>query len=138
MDVEQEHQQTIKIIETASLSVTLLQQGMNIATENCYVREMYRTFIKYTGQNASIQRITYQYEEFTDEDYKTRVIPDKVQNGINYKYVRDTNGKPLPKYIEYMIDGRTLKSFGTYIEDGVIEPILEKGYIQLYIKPPIE
>ena len=138
MDIEQEHQQTIKIIETASLSVTLLQQGMSIATENCYVREMYRTFIKYTGQNASIQRITYQYEEFTDEDYKTRVIPDKVQNGINYKYVRDTNGKPLPKYIEYMIDGRTLKSFGTYIEDGVIEPILEKGYIQLYIKPPIE
>ena len=139
-DIEQGHTQTATIIDTNNLAVTLLQRGADIATNNCYVREMYRTYIRYTGDNAKIIKITYNYEEFTDEDYRAKRVPDKIDNKTKtqYKYVLDKDGKPLPKYIEYLIDGRTLKSFGTYIEDSLILPIYEKGYMQLYIKPNIE
>jgi hypothetical protein len=108
---------------------------MNVAMENCYVRDMYRTYFKYTGSNAKVQKITYRKTEFTDTDYTQGIIPDEVIKGVSYKYQRDTQGNPMPKYIEYTIDGRKVKSFGDRIENGLILPILEKGYIQLYVKP---
>ena len=110
---------------------------MKIATENCYVRDMYRTYIKYTGKNAKIVKQTYKMAQFTQEDYTNMIKPDKIINGNYYKYLLDANNNPIPKYIEYLIDGRKVKSFGVSIENGVIMPMLDKGYISLYIKSPL-
>lgn len=137
-DMESTHTQTTKVINSSNLAITLTQCGLNVANENCYVRDMYRTYIKYTGNNAKIQKITYKTEEFTDEDYRTGVIPDKKVGMTCYKNIKDSQGNPIPKYIEYLIDGRKVKSFGVYIEDGYILPMVERGYIQLFVRPPIK
>ena len=72
--------------------------------------------------------------EFSNEDYASGLKPDVRNRGVDYKYVRDTDGNPIVKYIEYLVDGRKVKSFGDRIEDGLILPILEKGYMQLYVR----
>lgn len=136
-DLESHHSTTVSIINSNNLAVTLTRDGMTLANENQYVRDMYRTYIKYLGNNIKINKITYKMSEFTDEDYRTGVIPDKVEGKVSYKYLRDTQGNAIPKYIEYMIDGRKVKSFGVTIEEGLILPMLEKGYIQLYVRPTI-
>ena len=60
---------------------------------------------------------------------------DEKKDGKEYKYLLDSDGRRIPKYIEYSVDGRKMKSFGEKLEDSVILPILEKNYMQLYIKP---
>lgn len=130
----EEHQtETRTIIETGNLSSTMMNRGMKIATDNCYVRDMYRTYIKYTGNKVRETKHTYKTVEFTDEDYLQGRKPEKVSGGISYKYELDSNGEKVTKYIEYLIDGRVIKSFGTTVQEGLIMPILEKGYIQLYV-----
>jgi len=59
-------------------------------------------------------------------------------NGKKLKYVKDAKGNPIPKYIEYLIDGTMVKSFGVSIEDGLILPILERSAVQLYVKDKID
>ena len=137
MELEASHQETVKIVECSNMAMFLVQRGSAIATENCYVRDMYRTYIRYTGKNAKIVKETYKMEEFTPEDFASGTKPDKVDHGISYKYLRDENGNPIPKYREYLIDGRKVKSFGVSVEDGIILPVLEKGYIQLYLRSMI-
>lgn len=137
-DLELSHHQTAKVVESSNLATILVRQGLNIATENCYVRDMYRTYIKYTGKNARVIRETYQTEEMTLEELRAGIRPDVVKSGINYKYIRDKLGNPIPKYREYNVDGRTVKSFGVDIYSGLILPILEKGYIQLYVRGMVE
>jgi single-stranded-DNA-specific exonuclease len=133
-DLEANHHQTITVVKATNLAFILNRDGANMAMNNCYVRDMYRTYIRYTGSNIKIKRQTYKSEEFTQEDYRNGVRPDEVIRGVNYKYVRDAEGNPVPKYIEYLVDGRQIKSFGDKIEDGLILPILEKGYMQLYVR----
>lgn len=137
-DLEAMHQTTIKIVESSNLMVTLTNNGSKMATKNCYVRDMYRYYIKYIGHNAKVVKTTYKYEPFTDEDYHNGLNPDKVDKGTYYKLLRDRDNNPIPKYIEYLIDGRTVKSFGVALSNGFIMPILEKGYMQLYIRSPLQ
>lgn len=133
-DLEAEHKQTIKIIPASNLAFVLNRDGARVALSNCYVRDMYRTYIKYTGTNAKIVKQTYRMEEFCQDDYLSKRKPDVSTKGVDYKYIRDENGQPITKYIEYLVDGRKVKSFGDRIEDGLILPILEKGYMQLYVR----
>lgn len=137
-DLESMHHSTIKVIESSNLMLTLVQVGQKLANENCYVRDMYRSYIKYTGKNAKEVKKTYKTLEFTPEDYIAGVKPDEVKNGIYYKYDRDKEGNPIAKYIEYLVDGRPVKSFGVSINEGYIMPILDRGYIKLYLKSPLE
>lgn len=137
-DLEGSHVRTLKIVNSTNLAMTLMSNGMNMANENCYVRDMYRSYIKYTGKNIKVTRITYKYVEMSDEDKLAGVVPDKIEKGKEYRYLRDSNNNPTPKYIEYLIDGRKVKSFGVSISEGVILPILEKGYIQLYIRSTLD
>ena len=132
-DLEAMHSSTIKVIETSNLAIELLNNGMKYANENCYCRDMYRTYIKYTGSNYKIVKTTYKTVEFTEADYKAKLKPDKVIDGVSYKYSRDKDGNLVPKYIEYSVDGRTVKSFGVSIEEGLLLPMLENGYINIYI-----
>ena len=85
-----------------------------------------------------ITKQTYKMEEFTSQDYASGLQADEIIKGTSYKYLRDNNGQPIVKYIEYLIDGRKVKSFGDTIEDGIILPILEKGYITLYVKNALQ
>lgn len=132
-ELELNHEDTRVILESSNLSAIMLSRGSKIAYENCFVRDMYRTYIRYNGVKARITRHTYKMEELTEEDYYNQVEPDIVKKGVKYKYLRDSNGDYITKYLEYTIDGRTVKSFGVTIEEGLIMPILEKGYIQLYL-----
>lgn len=127
--VEENHNLTIKVIETSSLSYTMLQMGAKLASENCYVRDMYRYYIRYTGKNIQVVKRSFKMEELTEI---------QIAQGVKANYLRDENGNPIPKYIEYLVDGRTIKSFGVLIEEGLILPIYEKGHIQLYVKENID
>ena len=137
-DLEYMHENTINIINVNNLAIELTNSGMKYASENCYCRDMYRTYFKYTGTNYKINKMTYKTIEFSEDDYKSKLKPDKELNGIYYKYLRDTEGNLIPKYIEYIVDGRIVKSFGVSIEEGIILPMLEKGYINLYLHSEID
>ncbi len=134
-DLEASHVGTVNIIEVNNLAALLNERGTKIAEENCYVRDCFRTYIKYTGSNAQITKTTYKTIEFTYQDKLNGLTPDEKKGGKEYKYLLDENGRRIPKFIEYLIDGRKAKSFGEPLEECVILPILEKGYIQLYVKP---
>lgn len=131
--LELNHKDTRTIIEASNLSVALANKGSNFAYDNCYVRDMYRTYIRYTGKNATIVRTTYRTVEFTEEDYANRVQPYKKEGYTYYKLELDKDGEKIIKYREYRIDGKIVKSFGVGVEDGLIMPILEKGYLNLYL-----
>ena len=55
-DLEANHEETVKIVESTNLAFILNREGMNIAIENSYCRDMYRTYIKYTGSNAKVMK----------------------------------------------------------------------------------
>lgn len=131
------HVQTAKVIETSNLAFTMMQKGMAIANENCYVRDMYRTYLKYTGSKRTVIKETFKTEPLTQEDISAGVKPDKTVDKVPMKYVLNSDGEKVPKYIEYVIDGQRVKSFGTPVSDGVILPILEKGGVQLYVREPV-
>lgn len=133
-ELEEEHKSTITIIETNNLGMTVTMKGSSMASENCYVRDMYRTYIKYTGNNIKVVKKTFKKEEFTSKDYQLGLTPDETKRGVDYKYLRDENGEPIVKYIEYLVDGRKVKSFGEPIEGNLILPIHEKSYINLYVR----
>lgn len=131
--LDENHVQTAQLITVSNLSFILMQRGLSIATENCYVRDMFRTYIAYRGKGAKIMRTTYKSVPLSSEDVHNKVKPDKTIEGVPHKYIRDENGNLVPKYIEYCIDGKIVKSFGVLVEDGVIMPIVEKGSVQLYV-----
>ena len=133
-DLDSHHKTTVTIHEVTNLSLFLNQKGEKIAENNCYVRDMYRTYIKYKGSNAQEIKHTYRTEEFSPDDYALGVQADFEYKGVKYKYLRDKDGNKITKYIEYVVDGKKVKSFGVSIYDGLILPVLEKGYIQLYIR----
>lgn len=131
--LEKDHKDTRTVIESNNLSVTLLNKGSNFAYDNCFVRDMYRTYIRYTGKNAKEVRTTYRMVEFSMDDYANRRKPDRVKGQVSYKFELDKDGNKMVKYREFSIDGKTVKSFGLGVSDGLIMPILEKGYLNLYL-----
>lgn len=132
-ELEENHKDTITIINSNNLGMTVTQHGMKIATKNSYVRDMYRTYIRYTGKNIKVVRKTYHMRELTYAESCRGVIPDETKNGLPYIYERDENGDAVCKFIEYLIDGRKVVSFGTPIEEGLILPSLENTYIRLFV-----
>lgn len=136
-DLDSYHEVTATVYDVSNLGMFLTQRGMSIATENCYVRDMYRTYINYKGSNIQELKRTYRSEPFSPDDYMKGIEADFESGGEKYKYTLDSNGNRITKYIEYLIDGKKVKSFGVDIEDGYILPILEKGYIQLYVREKI-
>ena len=136
-ELEEGHKDTIKVVPVSNFAVYATQHGMETANYNIYVRDMYRTYWKYVGNNYKVLQTTYKEVEFSDEDYRANRVPDRVYKGKNYKYLRDENGEPIAKYIKYLVDGREVKSFGTKITDGLILPVLEKGYVSYQIKNPL-
>lgn len=98
--LDNEHKSTINIIDSNNLSMTLLVKARKIAENNCYCRDLYRTYIRYTGSNV--------------------------------KLLRSNSNK---RYYEYCIDSYIIKSFREDITpaNGLILPIMEKGYIQYYL-----
>lgn len=133
-ELEAEHEPTFRVIDTQNLGAVINQVGSRIAIENMYVRDMYRTYIRYRGSNAKIIKQTYKMEELSDSDIKAGVPFDEERGGVRYRYLRDDTGSPIIKYMEYMIDGQKVKSFGDTVEDGFILPIMENGYTQLYLR----
>lgn len=133
--LEAHHGATYKVIETTTLATMLNSSGImqKIATDNCYVRDMYRTFIKYKGTRVKVNKHTYRYTMFSDEDYLDMRPADGKIDGESYYYDRDSEGNKITKYLEYQVDGKPVKSFGTLLEDGYIMPMMEKGYVQLYV-----
>lgn len=137
-DIESYHIMTCEILDVANLGMFLTQRGMMIATNNCYVRDMYRTYINYKGSNIQEIKHTYKSEPFSPDDYTLGKVADFKSKGESYKYILDNNGNKVTKYIEYIIDGKKVKSFGIDVKDGIILPILEKGYIQLYVRERLD
>lgn len=131
--LEVDYKETRTIIDTNNLSLSLGTKGASIAYENCYCRDMYRTYFRYKGRNIKEIRHTFRYVPFNDDDYLSGRKPDKKLNGESLKFELDKNGNKITKYREFVIDGNTVKSFGMGVEDGLILPILEKGYLQLYV-----
>lgn len=125
--------ETRTIIDSSNLSLSIRTKGNGIAYENCYCRDMYRTYFRYKGKNAREVKRTFKTIPFTDEDYINKLTPDKKYEGEYFKYELDKDGNKIPKYIEYVVDGQKVKSFGVGVSDGLILPILEKGYLQLYV-----
>lgn len=136
-DLDSYHEVTATVYEASNLGMFITQRGMSIATENCYVRDMYRTYIDYKGSNIKELYRSYKSEPFSPDDYIKGVEADFESKGEKYKYVRDRDGKPITKYIEYLVDGKKVKSFGVELSNGLILPILEKGYIELYVREKI-
>mgnify|MGYP003494876404 FL=1 len=108
--LDEHHESKLTVLEVSNLSFVMLTQGLTIATENCYVRDMYRTYFKYVGHGAKKIRETF----------------------------KEVDGVKVVKYIEYIVDGKKIKSFGVPVEEGYILPVLEKGYINLYVTEAIE
>ena len=136
-ELDSNHKPTISVYEAGNLSFLMMQKGMELATDNTYVRDMYRSYIKYTGINAKIIKESFKSEPFTSEDLAKGLKPDLTTGGLPQKYVRDSDGNMIHKYIEYNIDGKSVKSFGVKVEDGLILPILERGHIKLYVKEAV-
>lgn len=133
-NLELGYQDTRVIIESNNLSVSILNKGSSYAYENCYVRDMYRTYIHYTGKNIKEVRKSYRMIEFEMDDYVKGRKPDKIVRNKYYKFELDENGNKIVKYQEFNIDGKTVKSFSqANTEKLLILPILEKGYLNLYL-----
>lgn len=133
-DLDSYHEITAKIYEVSNLGMFMTQRGMSIASDNCYVRDMYRTYIDYKGTNIQEIKHTYRSEPFSPDDYTLGREADFTSKNESFKYILDAKGKKITKYIEYVIDGKKVKSFGVDVREGLILPILEKGYIQLYVR----
>ena len=103
----------------------------NIAIENIYLNPEYRTYVKYTGSSYIINKTTYKTKVLTKEELETGVKPDDIKN--NTVFLKDAYGNKIPKYIEYLVEGRTVKSYGVPIESGYIEPFMGDSGLEFNI-----
>ena len=133
-ELESGHEDTIKVYTVSNLAIALNKTGSKLANENCYVRDCFRSYYKYTGTNIIEVKHTYKSEPFTTQDKLNGLEPDFTSRGVSYKYTKGIDGEKITKYIEYLVDGRTVKSFGVPLKDGIILPMLENGYLQLYVR----
>lgn len=113
--IDKGHKSTIKIKEVSNLQFFLTQHGYKTAENNNYCRDLYKTYIKYTGKSVTVSR------------YKKATL--KEDGSVDKK-----------AYIEYIIDGNRVKSFDENLtpQNGFILLTLEKGYVQLYLRETIK
>lgn len=97
--VEKDYKPTATVLQVENLSMFYLNRARKIAEKNNFVRDAYRTYVKYNGDNI----------------------------------IRTMGGE---KYVEYMVDGYRVKCFDSElgVKEGLILPITEKGYVNLYLK----
>ena len=121
-----------KIIELNRMFIGNTQELLrNIAIENIYLNPEYRTYVKYTGSSYIINKTTYKTKVLTKEELETGVKPDDIKN--NTVFLKDAYGNKIPKYIEYLVEGRTVKSYGVPIESGYIEPFMGDSGLEFNI-----
>lgn len=129
-----QHENTRTVIDVPNLMTYMLNNGIRDATENTYVRERDRVYYRYTGHNAEVVSSSYKEKELSDKDLIRGEKPDRISEyGKSYKIYRNPDGTPQYKYIEYRVDGKIVKSFGVKLEDGLIMPLLDRGYVILYV-----
>lgn len=83
-DLEQDHKVTYRVLEVSNLATLMLQRGMTLATENCYVRDLYRTYIKYIGKSAVITIDRENYREYSVDGRSVKCFDKKLtpQNAL--------------------------------------------------------
>ena len=127
------------VLDVQNLNIWHLTKGVNVATENSYVRSFLSTYIKYRGNLDNVITTSgpkILVEKFTQQDYADQLKPDSIIDGIYYKYKRRPDGKYAIKFVSYLVDGITVKSLnGLYIDDPdvVIIPVLNKGYVEYHL-----
>lgn len=131
-----QHHTNPTIIDVNNMMFTIMNRGSQDATENTYLVNEDRIYYRYTGDNYSITASRYKERELTENDILRGEIPDRVDPRTNrkFKIERDSDGNKQYKYIEYNVDGKIVKSFGVLLEDGLILPLLDRGYITLYVQ----
>ena len=112
--IDKGHKSTIKVKEVSNLQF-FLTNGYKVAENNNYCRDLYKTYLKYVGNNISVGRL--------------KKATFKENGSIDKK-----------AYIEYIVDGNRVKSFDEKLtpQNGFILPTLEKGYVQLYLREVID
>ena len=116
LDLEYGYVPEYKVLEVSNLAMWLTQKGYDTASTNCYVRDSRRTFIRYIGHGAKLVKTAY------------------VKDSSGKEIVGEDGSRQVKSY-EYMVDGRQVKSLnGVALEDGVICPVLDKGYVKLYVR----
>lgn len=133
-EVEKGHKITANIRDVQFLSQAMLNYGSKYANENCYIRDAYRNYFRYIGKGAVEKVRTYKTRPMEQADYDNGVKPDVTKKGIPSLYVLNEKGEKIVAYIEYDIDGYKVKSFGLSPSEGLIMPIVESGYVNLYIR----
>jgi single-stranded-DNA-specific exonuclease len=131
-----QHHTNPTVIDVNNMMFTIMNRGSQDATENTYLVNEDRIYYRYTGDNYSITASRYKERELTENDILRGEIPDRVDPRTNrkFKIERDSDGNKQYKYIEYNVDGKIVKSFGVLLEDGLILPMLDRGYITLYVQ----
>lgn len=98
--LEEGHEQTYKLIEVNNLSMYLNRSGSRVAKENTYVRDTYRTFIKYTGSNYYKRRggesyIEYDVDGHLVKCFDSELTPENsyivpvMEKGYTHLYLRE-------------------------------------------------
>lgn len=135
-DIETEYESKnseFKIIELNRMFVGNTQEMLrNIAMENIYLNDEYRTYIRYTGKSYVEVKKTYKTRPLTEDEKEKGFKPDIIAD--NLVYIKDSFGNKIPKYIEYLVEGRTIKSLnGISIESGLIQPFMGDSGLEFNI-----
>lgn len=130
-----QHTSSRTVLNIPNLMTYMLNNGIKDATENMYVRDKDRVYYRYTGKNYEVVSSSYKEKELTEQDLLRGEVPDRTSKyGKMYRVYKNPDGTPQYKYIEYLVDGKQVKSFGVKLEDGLIMPLLDRGYVTLYVQ----
>lgn len=97
-ELEKGHKPTIKVIDVNNLSMFCTNRGSRVADNNNYVRDTYRTFIHYTGNNFFKRKDGESYIEY-DVDGHTVKCFDKDLNPSNAYIVPITEKGYVKMYL---------------------------------------
>lgn len=98
--LEDGHESTYKLVEVNNLSMYLNRSGSTVAKNNTYVRDTYRTFIKYTGSNYYKRRggdayIEYDVDGHLVKCFDSSLTPENsyivpvMEKGYTHLYLRE-------------------------------------------------
>lgn len=78
------HRLNATIIDVSNLSVFLMQSGMKLAEENAYIRDEFRTYIRYTGVNSKLVTSNSKYFEYLIDGMQAKGFSADItpENGL--------------------------------------------------------